>query len=174
MGIYNLQRQDPLLEYYGSYDAEQWIFPDLQFICSGRLTKWTLRAAYTRATSSQCRIHVGVWRLDRNSVGTIYRKLSTTAQGARITKDGLIITYEFDSPVEIQPGDIVGIEQDLSACPTIKGYDDILSLEIGDTGSISKSYRQFGTGSMFNVTQDPTTYLIPFLQPVIGKLMMQC
>ena len=153
---------------YGSSTAKRWIFPSLRFTCSGRLTKWIFRAANTQA---QCRVNIGTWRLDRSSFSTLYRKLSTT-QGARVTSNGSIFTYEFASPVEVLPDDIVGVEMDPFTCPIFGSFDNILSLDIRGTGSISQSYRRIGTGLTFYVTQNPISYLVPFLQPVLGKLMM--
>ena len=164
----NSRRVLPLLGQYGSSVAEQWIFPSLRFNCLGRLTKWIFRAANAQA---QCRINIGTWRLDRSSFGIVYRKLSTT-QGAHVTSNGTIFTHEFASPVEVLPDDIVGVEMDPLMCPIFGGFDNILSLDIRGTGSISQSYRRIGTGLTFYVTQNPISYLVPFLQPVLGKLMM--
>ena len=174
MNKYNSGSLLPLLGQYGSSIAEQWIFPSLQFTCTGRLTKWIFRAADAQA---QCRINIGTWRLDRGSFRTVYKRLSTT-QGARFTRNGPIFTYKFASPVKVQPEDIVGIELDpfTMACRTYGSFDNILSLDTRGTqsDSISQSYRRFGTGSTFFVTQNPFTHLVPFLQPVLGKLMIQC
>ena len=167
---YNSRRLFPLLGQYGSSGAEQWIFPSLHFTCSGRLTKWIFRAAYAQAASSQCRINIGTWRLDRSSFGTVYRRLSTT-EGVRNTSNGIVFTYELASPVQFQPGDIVGVELSSYTCSIFGGFDNILSLDISGTGITSQSYRQFGTGSTFRVSQNPFTNLVPFIQPVIGKII---
>ena len=170
---YDSRRLFPLLGQYGISGAEQWIFPSLQFTCSGRLTKWIFRVAYAQAASSQCRINIGTWRLDRSRFSTVYRRLSTT-EGARITSDGLVFTYELASPVQFQPGDIVGVDLSSYTCSIFGGFDNILSLDINGTGTISQSYRQFGTRSTFRVSsRDQFTNLVPFIQPVIGKLMKQ-
>ena len=162
----------PLLEQYGSVGAEQWIFPSLRFTCPGRLTKWIYRAPYARATSPECRVNIGTWRLDRSSFGTVYRRMSTTEGLQRSTSDGLVYTYEFPSPVHFQPGDILGVDLSSYTCSVFGGTDNILSLNISGIGSTVQSYRQIGTGSIFRVAQNPITYLIPFVQPVIGKLLM--
>ena len=170
VGNYNSSRLFPLLGQYGSSGAEQWIFPSLQFTCLGRLTKWIFRAASAQATSSQCRINIGMWRLDRSRFSTVYRRLSTT-EGARITSNGLVFTYELAAPVQFQPGDIVGVELSSYTCSIFGGFDNILSLDINGSGLISQSYRRFRTGSTFRVSQNPFTNLVPFIQPVIGKII---
>ena len=158
----------PLLGQYGRTEAEQWIFPSLRFTCPGRLTKWIFRAVSTQTTSSQCRINIGTWRLDRSISGTVYRRLSTTERLRRITRDGLIFTYELASPVQVQPDDIVGVEleSDFSSCSITGGFSNILSLDLSRTGTISQSYRRFVIDSAFRVN-----YLVPFIQPVIGKII---
>ena len=168
VGNYDSRRLFPLLGQYGSSGAEQWIFPSLRFTCSGRVTKWIFRATSTQATSSQCRINIGTWRLDRSSSGTVYRRLSTTERLRRITRDGPIFTYELASPVQVQPDDIVGVELkfDLFSCSITGGLSNILSLDLSRTGTISQSYRQFAIESTFRVI-----YPVPFIRPVIGKII---
>ena len=169
---YNSRQLFPLLGLFGSSGAEQWIFPSLRFTCSGRLTKWIYRPAHPQVeVSSECRVNIATWRLDGSSFGTVYRKLSTTEGALRSTSDGIIFTYEFTTPVEFQPGDIVGIEQSSYTCSFFGGTDNILSVNISGSGLISQSHRRLGTGSIFHVSQEPLTYLVPFIQPVIGKLM---
>ena len=172
MENYDSRRLGPLLEQYGITGAEQWIFPSMQFTCSGRLTKWMVRATSTQAASSQCRVNIATWRRDTSSFGTVYRRLSSTEGVRRSTNDGLVFTYEFPSPVQFRSGDIVGVELNSFTCSIYGGFDNILSLDISGTGMTSNSYRRVGTGSKFIVSQNPYTNLVPFVQPVIGKLMM--
>ena len=46
------------------------------------------------------------------------------------------------------------------------GPGNILSLDLSSTDKISQSYRHFVIDSNFRAT-----YLVPFIQPVIGKIM---
>ena len=168
---YNSRQLFPLLGSFGSSGAEQWIFPSLRFTCFGRLTKWIYRPAFPQVqVSTECRINIATWRLDGSSFGTVYRKMSTREGVLRSTSDGIIFTYEFTTPVEFQPGDIAGIELSSHTCSLFGGTDNILSVDISGTGSTSQSHRRFGTGSIFRVSQQPLTYIVPFIQPVIGTL----
>ena len=168
---YNSERLLPLLGQYGNSEAEQWIFPSLRFTCSGRLTQWIFRAASPQNTilSRQCRISIATWRLDASSSRTTYtRHTSTAGRLRRITNNNSIITYELASPVQVEPDDIVGIElQTDSRCSLSNtGPGNILSLDLSSTDKISQSYRHFVIDSNFRAT-----YLVPFIQPVIGKIM---
>lgn len=163
----------PLLGQYGRSTEEQWIFPSLRFTCSGRLIKWRFRAASqpNSGISRQCRINIATWRLDASSSWTTYsRRTSTAGRLQRITtsNDGSIITYELASPVQVEPGDIVGIELQTnspSSCyRTATG--NILSVDLSRADKTSRSYRHFEIHSNFRAT-----YLVPFIQPVIGKIM---
>jgi hypothetical protein len=175
------ERAVPLLGRYSENRVEQWIFPSLQFTCSGRVTKWRFRASLTSAQipSPQCRINIGTWRLNTTNSTTIYtRHTSTAGRLPYITNnDPLgILTYELASPVQVEPGDIVGIEQQAdSVFPPCDfyggGFGNILSLinDLGSTDTISQSYRHSVVQSNFRAT-----YLVPFIQPVIGKIINKC
>ena len=76
-----------------------------------------------------------------------------------------MITYELTSPVQIEPGDIVGIEQESNFC-SYTGLGNILSLDLSSTDKISQSYRQSEVQPNFRAT-----YLVPLIQPVIGKIV---
>ncbi len=168
----------PLLGQYRGDGVEQWIFPSLQFTCSGNVTKWRFRVPSTSAqipSSSQRRINIGTWRQDTTSSTILYRRQSTTASlRYRITYNNQIITYELASPVQVEPGDIVGIEQQAgsafsSSCNFYSGdFGNILSLvkDLSSTDTISQSYRHSVVQSNFRAT-----YLVPFIQPVIGKII---
>ena len=162
-GNHRSGRLFPLLGRHRRTIDEQWIFPSLRFTCQGRLTKWIFRAAYPQSASPQCRINIGTWRLDRSSSNTIYRRMSTTERLRRITNDGPIFTYELATAVRVEPDDIVGVE--LESCLASGGFSNILSLDDNRTDSISPRHRQFEIDSTFRVI-----HLVPFLQPVIGKI----
>ena len=171
---YDPERLLPLLGQYGYSGPEQWIFPSLRFTCSGRLTKWIFRAASTQNTIpsrlSQCKINIATWRLDASSSRTTYiKRTSTAGRIGRITKDGPNITYELAPPVQVEPDDIVGIElQQSKYSYSYTGPGNILSLDLSSTDKISQSYnKHFVIESNFRAT-----YLVPFIQPVIGKNLM--
>ena len=165
---YDPRRLVPLLGRQGFTTSEQWIFPDLLFTCHGTLTRWIIRAVPGQAT--QCRINIGTWRLDTT---TTYRKLSSTEGNARITTDGPLFTYELRSPVNVRPGDIVGVELDTFSCSLFASFDNILTLDISGTGSSSWSYGRRITGSTFVVRGafSQQNNLVPLLQPVFGELI---
>ena len=166
MEDYDVHRLVPLFGQRESFGAERWVFPDLPFLCTGRLTGWRFRAASEQGASSpECRLNIGIWRLYRNS----YRRLRTKKR-PHVTTNRSLYTYELDSPVRVKPGDIMGIELNSYECSSV---DNILSYDISGTGSSSLSFRTgttlfIGQNSMTSTTKHSN--LIPLIQPVFGKL----
>ena len=160
----------PLLGRHESFSPEQWIFPDLQFTCYGSLTKWIFRGP---ATFALCGAELGTWQLDMtNTFSTVYQRLSTTETNIElILQDGPIFTYELASPVQVKPGDIVGIELGLS-CSLSEDFDNVLSLNVSGTDSSFLSYRRQSSGSTFFL-QSPSITIeqdyIPLIEAVVGK-----
>ena len=176
---YDPNRLVPLLGRHGNVGREQWIFPRLQFTCYGTLTKWIYRGVPSLDQATPiCRVELETWRLDNTSTSSIiYQRLNTTARNtAGITQDGPILTYELASPVQVQPGDIVGVEQG-SSCSIgqiLNFLDNVLSLNISGTNSTFLSYRNSEPGSMFFLqpligTIDREEDYIPLIQPIVGK-----
>ena len=170
---YDPSRLVPLLGQNGSSGPEQWIFPNPQFTCNGMLTRWIIRGVPGQVTPTQaipCSVELGTWRLD--TTNTFYERLSTTeGNTATLTQAGQIFTYELDSPVQIKPGDIVGVELGLS-CSLSETFDNILSLNVSGTGSSFLSYRRQTFGSTFFLQSSIATEqdYIPLVQAVVGKL----
>ena len=85
--------------------------------------------------------------------------------------DESVFTYELTRPVEVQPGDIVGISKGV-LCRSSDNFDNILSLNISWSNSTDISYRGFYGGtrffleSPFRATEND---LVPFIMPVFGK-----
>ena len=158
--------------------SEQWIFPDLQFICHGLVTKWIFAGVPGRAAAS-CTVEIETWRLDTTPglIDIVYDRISTTEGSiVEITQDGLIFTYELASPVPVEPGDTVGVVLQY-LCIESEDYDNVLSLNISGTGSNYLSYRQAGPESSFYL--EPLLYyataeqhLIPFIEAVVGELTL--
>ena len=177
-GIVDPQNEDPnglvpLLGRFYVIRREQWIFPQLQFTCYGRLTRWIFRGVPGRDLAPPCRVELETWRLDNTSTfSTIYLRQSTTAGNTqRILQDGTLFTYVLASPVQVQPGDIVGVEQGTS-CSLSEFFDNILSRNISGTNSTFLSYRSSQPGSTFFFrisSTDREQDFIPLIEPIVGK-----
>lgn len=163
----------PLLGQFYVIKQEQWIFPQFQFTCYGTLTRWIFRGVPARDLAPPCRVELETWQFDNSSTFSImYQRQSTTAGNIqRILQDGPIFTYVLASPVQVQPGDIVGIEQGTS-CSSSLFFDNILSLNISGTTSTFQSYRNPHPSSTFNLrisSTDREQDFIPLIEPVVGK-----
>ena len=155
----------PLLGQDGNFTEEQWIFPSLQFTCSGMLTKWRFRAASQQNSgiSRQC-INIATWRLNASSSWITYSRRTSTAGRIQPITDDSIITCELASPVQVEPDDIVGIELQTN----FPSSSSLLCLDLSGTDKTSQSYRHFVMGSNVHAIYD----LVPFIEPVIGKIIM--
>ena len=175
---YDASRLTPLLGWDNSDTEsrrpEQWIFPNLQFTCHGMLTEWIFKGVSRSASS--CWIELETWELDTtNTVGVVYSRLSTTGTNLdTVTQEETIFSYQLASPVQVKPGDIVGIELGFS-CASSEGFDNIMSENISGTGSSYLSYRRAASGSLFFVQSSSVTAehdYIPLIEAVVGKLVI--
>lgn len=170
---YVQRRLVPLLSQQGSFPSQQRIFPNIAFGCHGNLTKWIFRGVRGREAG----VRLTTWRLidAQNSLLTRYIRVSVAQRNtARITLDGSVFTYELISPVQVQPGDILGIE-----IWSVSRSIDVLSLNVsGSSSNSSLSYRRFQRlGSVFEV---PSQFIscelgyVPLISAVIGQLTVNC
>ena len=163
----------PLLGRFYAIRHEQWIFPQLQFTCYGTLTRWIFRGVPGRDLAPPCRVELETWRFDNTSTfSTTYQRQSTTAGNTqRILQDGTLFTYVLASPVQVRPGDIVGVEQG-TLCSLSEFFDNLLSLNISGTTTTFLSYRSPLPGSTFKLrisSTDREQDFIPLIEPIVGK-----
>lgn len=138
----------------------------MQFTCHGILRKWIFRGV----RGQEAGVQLTTWR--QTPFTTQYQRVSITSRNtARITLDGSVFTYEPTTPVHVQPGDVLGIEMQF-----VPQSNNILSLDIIRTGSVSLSYRRslglgstsvFGLQSLFIFREQR---YVPLIEAVIGKL----
>ena len=166
---YDSSRLVPLLGRYETTGREQWIFFDLQFTCRGMLTKWIFRGL----PDQDIGVELTTWRLNtRSNFFTSYDQVSTTERNAGMPiKSGAVFTYQLISPVEVLPGDVVGVEMGFISFGGTS--NNIIALNTSGSGSTSRTYRTSGSGPRF-ILQSPSnireTDIVPFLQAVIGEL----
>ena len=175
----NIGPQTQLVPLLGEQDQqtnEQWIFPNLQFTCQGRLTKWTFRGVKGENFETSCSVDIKTWRrLDRFSSYAIeYEQVSATGANVRyitFSSDESVFIYELIKPVQVQQGDIVGISKGV-LCRSSDNFDNVLSLNISWSNSTNLSYRRYSgrtrffLESPFIATKDD---LVPLVIPVFGK-----
>ena len=172
MDSYDPSRLVPLLGRHDTFGREQWIFFDLQFTCHGMLTKWIFRGL----PDQDIGVELTTWWLNTQSnFFTSYDQVSTTERNAaRPTRNGAVFTYELFSPVDILPGDIVGVEMGFISFGGTS--NNVIALNTSGNGSTSLSYRRSGGGPSF-ILQSPTNIqergIIPLLQAVIGELTIK-
>ena len=165
---YDASRLVPLLGRHETFGREQWIFFDLQFTCRGTLIKWMFRGL----PDQDIGVEITTWRLNtQTNFFTSYDRVSTTERNAgRPTRNGAVFTYELLSPVEVLPGDVVGVEMGFIGFGGTS--NNIIALNISGSGSNALSYRTSGSGPSFilqSVSNVREQDIIPLLQAVVGQ-----
>ena len=85
---------------------EQRIFPDINFTCSGNLTKWIVGGEIGKPVGAELQI----WR--RNHVGeNNYTKVGSSVLQANDSDNDHVYEYIPNPPLEFQEGDILGVYQ---------------------------------------------------------------
>ena len=87
----------------------QRVFPDINFTCSGSLTKWIVGGTI----GSALRVEVQIWRRNHGSEND-YTKVGYSILDATDPDNDNVYEYIPDPPLEFQEGDILGVYQQLA------------------------------------------------------------
>jgi hypothetical protein len=117
-------------------------------------------------------VELTTWRLNtQRDFFTSFNRVSTTEGNAvGPTRNGAVFTYDLLSPVEVLPGDVVGVVMGFISFGSTS--NNIIALNTSGNGSNSLSYRMSGSGSSFrlqSVTNVREQDIVPFLQAVVGE-----
>ena len=85
---------------------EQRIFPDINFTCSGNLTKWIVAGTVGNALGGE----VQIWRRNSGSENN-YTKVGYSILNAADPDNDNVYEHIPDPPLEFQEGDILGVYQ---------------------------------------------------------------
>ena len=86
--------------------AEQRIFPDINFTCSGNLTKWIVGGTVGNRIGGE----VQIWRRNIGSEND-YTKVDSSVLPATNSNNDNVYEHIPDPPLEFQEGDILGVYQ---------------------------------------------------------------
>ena len=170
----------PLLGRSGSSGQKQWVFPDLQFTCQRSVSGWTFSLIMGEDFTTSCSVEITTWRpVESIPSPSEYERVSTTADNVRyITSvDGPLYKYELTNPIQVEPGDIVGIEKSTTFCSNPANFDNIRSLNVSQSESTVLSYMRSTEETRFILDPDivaPVTGIIPLLKPVYGQFNLTC
>ncbi len=86
-----------------------WLFPSMNFSCSGNITGWIFQAESSDDGTELPRMQV--WRENSISLGVIDYLLQSTSgsAGELSTVEESVYKYVLESPVPVEEGDILGI-----------------------------------------------------------------
>ena len=95
---------------------------------------------------------------------------SIAASSSSFDFGGQVYTFELVNPVQVEPGDIVGIETEL-LCPNSNNFDNIRSVNVSGSDSDVLSYRRSTVSTLYTLNPLTTTTqpVIPLLIPVYGQ-----
>ena len=144
----------------------------MRFTCSGLLTTWIFRGVPGLNVAESCRVQLATWRLDsRNTFITEYKRVSTTeGNTASITEDESFFRYELTRPVQVEPGDTVGVEM-ATFCGISIHFDNIFSLNVSGSGQTFSSYWRGYSSTSFQLefTAEMEQDFIPLIQAITGQ-----
>ena len=149
----------------------------MQFTCSASITTWNFRGISGQNIDEVCRVHLTTWRRDTaNLLATQYERVSTTeGNTANFIVNGLTFTYMLATPVQVEPGDIVGIETGTSCGPS-QPFGNIQSLNISGSVQPFTSFRRKSGTTTFNVNSSDVVKerdYIPLIQDTIGQFIIK-
>ena len=113
-------------------------------------------------------LQLTIWKPDP-LIATFRRVSSTSSMSANVTvENGSIFIYELNTPLEVHPGYIVGVEV-LTESP--EKNNNILCLDASEKGVSTLSYmRPFRFNQGFRPRDIYEQTLTPLISTVIGKL----
>lgn len=100
--------EDPDQTELHSHDSRQVLIPDMNFNCTGRITKWIFLAKWEG--NSQAFTELQVWRRSDN-VGNVYSKVAATTIRVDVQSSNQLYEYPVDPPLAFQERDIIGYFQ---------------------------------------------------------------
>ncbi len=149
-------------------NARLWLFPSMNFSCSGNITGWIFQAETSDDGTDTELPRMQVWRENSLSVGVLdYLLQSTSGSEDELSKVGeSVYVYVLESPVPVEEGDILG----LSLPPAT---DRKLLLQFQDFGNLGapESYLTPTSFSIFiNVDQiGVNAQFLPLVTAIIGE-----
>ncbi len=149
-----------------------WLFPSMNFSCSGNVTEWIFQAESSDDGTELPQMQV--WRENPITVDLDYILQSTSGSVGELSKVGTtdsVYKYVLGFPVPVEEGDILGI----SLPPAI---DRNLLLQFQDFG-IEEAPLSYLTSISFStflvVSQlELNARFLPLVTAVIGKYVLTC
>ena len=87
-----------------------WVFPSMVFNCTGNITRWIFRAEET-GNNNTVLPRMSTWRRDTHRTRLVqFRRISQSGSADELTGNGPVYEYVLQEPVEVQEGDVLGIE----------------------------------------------------------------
>ena len=135
------------------------------FNCTGTITRWIFRAEET-GNNNDIFPEISTWReLSFTQSTTDFVRISRSGSAEELTGNGPLYEYVLQEPVEVQEGDILGIE--------LRPRDDEFKFEFLDlgNGNAPESYHRTNSRRLINTAQSVASnrQYVPLITAVIGE-----
>ena len=136
------------------------------FNCTGTITRWIFRAEET-VNNNDIFPKISTWReLSFTQSTTDFTRISRSGSAEELTGNGPVYEYLLQEPVEVQEGDILGIDLRPGGAGELK----FEFLDLGD-GNAPESYHRTNSGRSINIAQSVASdrRYVPLITAVIGE-----
>ena len=136
------------------------------FNCTGTITKWIFRAERI-GNNNELFPKISTWReIGFTQSTTDFARISCSGSAEELTGNGPVYEYVLQEPVEVQEGDILGIDLRPSGTDELK----FEFLDLGD-GNAPESYHRTNSGRFINIAQSIASdrRYVPLITAVIGE-----
>ncbi len=150
-------------------DVRLWLFPSMNFSCSGNVTEWIFQAESSEDGTELPRMQV--WRENPISVDVLnYLLQSTSGSAGELStvgaSDSTVYKYVLESPVPVEEGDIFGV-----SLPPAENIS--LLLQFQDFGNFGApvSYLTSAGSTVIAVAQIALNFrFLPLVTAIMGEL----
>lgn len=117
-----------------AHEQEQRVFPGIRFNCSGAITKWRVGAQIRHSADTTQYPELQIWREQAGVEGTFDRISHSALTELSSTDDLNVYEHVPSTPLQFQPGDVLGVYQPAVADSKVVLYNQF--------GGGTQNYRQ--------------------------------
>jgi len=89
-------------------ERQQRIIPMINFTCSGSINKWTVAAEWNGGGMHVNFPQLEIWRI-QSAGSNVYNRVGSTRPGGAVENESEIYEFVPSTPLQFEPGDILGI-----------------------------------------------------------------
>ena len=136
------------------------------FNCTGNITRWIFRAEETGNINDKVP-RMSTWRDPFTPRPTDFIRISQSGSAEELTGNGPVYEYVLQEPVEVQEGDILGIDLSLEGDEELQ----FVFLDLGDGNAPDSYARAFAGNNIDTRFATRNRRYLPLITAVIGMSM---